>query len=150
MKKLNIVNKKAKFEYQFLQTLEAGISLLGTEVKSVKAGNVSMSDAYCLFKNGELYVKSLYIAEYEMGNINNHETRRDRKLLLKKPELRKLERRVQEKGFVIVPYKMYMSERGLIKLEIVLAQGKKSYDKRHTIKDRESKRDLDRIKKLNY
>jgi len=150
MKKLNIVNKKAKFEYQFLQTFEAGISLLGTEVKSVKAGNVSMSDAYCLFKNGELFVKSLYIAEYEMGNINNHETRRDRKLLLKKPELRKLERRVQEKGLVIVPYKMYMSERGLIKLEIVLAQGKKSYDKRHTIKDRESKRDLDRIKKLNF
>lgn len=150
MKQLNIVNKKAKFEYHFIQSIEAGISLVGTEVKSVKAGNVSMSDSYCLFKNGELFVKSLYIAEYEMGNINNHETRRDRKLLLKKPELRKLERRVQEKGFVIVPYRIYLSERGLIKLEIVLAQGKKSYDKRHTIKDRESKRDLDRIKKLKY
>jgi SsrA-binding protein len=149
MKQLKIVNKKAKFEYQFIQSLEAGISLVGTEVKSVKAGNVSMSDAYCLFKNGELYVKSLYIAEYEMGNINNHETRRDRKLLLKKSELKKLERRVFEKGYLIVPYKLYMSDRGFIKLEIVLAQGKKSYDKRHAIKDRESKRDLDRIKKLN-
>ena len=150
MKQLNIVNKKAKFEYHFIQTIEAGISLVGTEVKSVKAGNVSLADAYCLFKKGELFVKSLYIAEYEMGNINNHEPRRDRKLLLKKPELRKLERRVSEKGFSVIPYRMYLSDRGLIKIEIVLAQGKKAYDKRHTIKDRESKRDLDRIKKLNY
>ena len=150
MKQLNIVNKKAKFEYHFFQTYEAGISLVGTEVKSIKAGNVSLADAYCLFRKGELFVKSLYIAEYEMGNINNHETRRDRKLLLKKPELRKLERRVSEKGLSIVPYRIYLSERGLIKMELALAQGKKSYDKRTSIKDRESKRDLDRIKKLNY
>ena len=150
MKQLNIVNKKAKFEYHFLQTYEAGISLVGTEVKSIKAGNVSLADAYCLFRKVELFVKSLYIAEYEMGNINNHETRRDRKLLLKKPELRKLERRVSEKGLSIVPYRIYLSERGLIKMELALAQGKKSYDKRTSIKDRESKRDLDRIKKLNY
>lgn len=148
-KRLNIVNKKAKFEYEFLQKYEAGISLVGTEVKSVKAGNVNLNEAYCLFVNGELYLKAMYIAEYELGNINNHETKRDRKLLLRKPELRKLERRVNEKGLSIVPYKVYLTERGFIKIEIFLAQGKKSYDKRNSIKERDTKRELDRIKKLN-
>lgn len=148
-KHLNIVNKKAKFEYEFLQKYEAGISLVGTEVKSIKAGNVNLNEAYCLFVNGELYLKAMYIAEYELGNINNHETKRDRKLLLRKPELRKLERRVNEKGLSIVPYKVYLTERGFIKIEIFLAQGKKTYDKRNSIKERDTKRDLDRIKKLN-
>ena len=146
---IEITNRKAKFEYHFLQVFEAGISLVGTEVKSVKKGNVNLSDAYCIFKGDELYVKSMFIAEYSHGNIHNHETRRDRKLLLKKTELKKLQRKVKEKGFTIVPYKVYFSERGFIKLQIALAQGKRSYDKRQSIRERESKRDLDRLRKMN-
>lgn len=143
-----IVNRKAKFEYHFLQKYEAGITLVGTEVKSIKAGNANLRDAYCIFQHGELYIKSLYVAEYKHGNRNNHETRRDRKLLLKRAELKKLERRVNEKGLTLVPYKIYLSERGLIKVEISLAQGKKSYDKRKTIQERDQKRELDRLRKL--
>ena len=146
--RLNIVNKKAKFEYHFLQSFEAGIALKGTEVKSIKGGAVNLTEAYCLFKGNELYVKAMFIGEYDLGNINNHEPKRDRKLLLRRPELRKLARKVQEKGLSIVPYRVYFSERGHVKLEIVLAQGKKSYDKRNVIKDRESKRDLQRINKM--
>jgi SsrA-binding protein len=147
--KIEIVNRKAKFEFHFIQEFEAGIALVGTEVKSIKAGNVNLSDAYCLFKGDELYIKSMFIAEYSHGNINNHESRRDRKLLLRRPELNKLHKKVKEKGLSIVPYKVYFSERGIIKLQIALAQGKKVYDKRQSIKDRESKRDLDRLKKIN-
>jgi len=145
---LEIVNKKAKFEYHFLHTYEAGISLVGTEVKSIKAGNANLKDAYCLFWKGELILKSMFVAEYKFGNINNHETRRDRKLLLRRTELKKLERRVREKGYTIIPYKIYLTERGFIKLEIVMAQGKKAYDKRHSIKDKDMKRDLERIKRM--
>ena len=145
---IEIINRKAKFEYHFLAEFEAGIKLTGTEIKSIRNGEANLKDAYCLFKNGELWVKSMYIAEYKFGNQNNHETRRDRKLLLRKPELRKLERKVKEKGFSIVPYRMYISERGFAKLEIILGQGKKSYDKRETIKQRDNKRDLDRMKKM--
>ncbi len=148
-KEISIVNRKAKFEYQFLQTFEAGISLLGTEVKSIRNGNANLTDAYCLFKSPtELILKSLYIGEYEAGNQFNHETRRDRKLLLRKSELKKLHRRTTEKGLTIVPYKIYSGERRLIKIEIALAQGKKAYDKRNSIKERESKRDLDRLNKM--
>ena len=144
-----VKNRKAKFEYHLMQSFEAGMMLKGTEVKSLRKGEASLADAYCLFVNGELYIKSMFIAEYSHGNINNHETRRDRKLLLKKPELRKIEKRISEKGFTLVPYKIFFSERGYAKVEIFLAQGKKSYDKRESIKDRDSKRDLDRIKKMN-
>lgn len=144
-----VKNRKAKFEYQLLQGFEAGMMLKGTEVKSLRKGEASLADAYCHFVNGELYIKSMYIAEYSHGNINNHETRRDRKLLLKKPELKKIEKRISEKGFTLVPYKIFFSERGYAKVEIFLAQGKKAYDKRESIKDRDSKRDLDRIKKMN-
>lgn len=142
-----IINRKAKFEYSFLQELEAGVMLTGTEVKSLRNGNGNLNDAYCLFIGNELYIKSMYIGEYEYGNINNHEPRRDRKLLLKRPELKKLERKVTEKGLTLVPYKLYFSERGFAKVLIALAQGKKSFDKRQSIKERENKRDLDRIKK---
>lgn len=142
-----IVNRKAKFEYSFLQGFEAGIMLKGTEVKSLRAGNANLSDAYCLFVNGELFIKSLFIAEYDFGNINNHETRRDRKLLLKKSELKKIERRFTEKGLSVVPYKIFFSERGFAKVEVFLAQGKKEFDKRNTIKDKDMKRDMERIKK---
>ena len=143
-----IVNRKAKFEYHFIQTYEAGVTLVGTEVKSIKTGNANLTDAYCLFKNGELYIKNLYIAEYHFGNVHNHETRRDRKLLLKKTELKKIERRVNEKGNTVVPYRIYLNDRGIIKIEIHVAQGKKSYDKRDAIKAKDQKRDLDRMKKI--
>ena len=115
-KDIEIINRKAKFEYHFLAEFEAGILLTGTEIKSVRVGEVNLKDAYCLFKDGELWIKSMFIAEYKFGNQNNHETRRDRKLLLRKPELRKLEKKVKEKGFSIVPYKMFIGERGFAKI----------------------------------
>lgn len=142
-----IVNRKVKYEFHFIQEFTAGIMLTGTEVKALRDGNGNLSDAYCLFKDGELYIKSMYIGEYDHGNIHNHLPRRDRKLLLKKTELKKLDKRVKEKGLSIVPYKVFFSDRGIVKVDIVLGQGKKSYDKRDSIKDRDMKRDMDRIKK---
>lgn len=142
-----IVNRKARYEYHLTDSFEAGIVLQGTEVKSIKNGNANLSDAYCLFVGGNLIVKSLFIAEYEFGTIHNHPTRRDRRLLLRKNELKKLERKITEKGMTLVPYRIYFSERGFIKLELYLAQGKKSFDKRNSIKERENKRSLDRLKK---
>lgn len=143
-----IVNRKAKFEYHFLKEIEAGIVLCGTEVKSIRGGDANINDAFCYFNNGELMLKNMFIAEYKFGNINNHEERADRKLLLKKAELKKLERRVREKGLSLVPYRVYFSERGHIKVEVILGQGKKSFDKSQTIKDRDAKRDMERAKKL--
>ncbi len=145
--KIEITSRRARFEYHFVQEYDAGIMLTGTEIKSIRKSNANLNDAYCLFENGELWVKSLYIATYELGTDNNHEPRRDRKLLMRKTELRKLERRVKEKGFTIVPFKLFINERGLAKLSIALATGKKAFDKRETIKDRENKRDLDRMRK---
>lgn len=144
-----IVNRKAKFEYFFVQEFEAGMKLQGTEVKALRAGNAHMNDAYCSIENGELFIRNLYIAEYELGNVHNHEPKRTRKLLVRKPEIRKITKKVSEKGFTIVPYRIYFNDRGFAKIEIVLAQGKKAYDKRNSIKERDSKRDLDRMKK-NY
>ncbi len=143
-----IVNRKSQFEFHFIQTYEAGLVLTGTEVKALRQGMANLTDAYCLFDRGNLVVKSMYIAEYDHGTIYNHDARRDRRLLLRKPELKKLERRVTEKGYTIVPYKLYFNDRGFAKLEIALAQGKKAFDKRETIKERDSKRDLDRLKKI--
>lgn len=145
---IEIKNRKAAFEFKFLQEYEAGIQLTGTEIKSIRAGNANLNDAFCFFKKGELFVKNMFVAEYELGTIYNHETRRLRKLLLKKTELKKLEKRVSEKGFSIVPYRLYISERGFVKLEIQLAQGKKAYDKRDSIKERDNKREMDRLKKM--
>ena len=146
--RVEISNRRAAFEYHFEQEYEAGIALTGTEIKSIRAGNANINDAYCIFENGELWIRNMYIAEYEYGTDNNHEPRRSRKLLLRKTELRKLDRRVREKGFTIIPYKLYLSDRGFAKLLIELATGKKSFDKRETIKARDDKRDLDRIKKI--
>lgn len=145
---IDILNRKAKFEYQFIDTYEAGIVLTGTEIKSIRKGQANLRDAYCIFKDGELFVRSLFIAEYEQGNQFNHDTRRIRKLLLKRQELRKMEKKVKEKGFTIVPYRLYINERGFAKVEIALAQGKKSYDKRESIKQKDMKRDMARIKKI--
>lgn len=145
--KIEVVNRRAGFEYHFVQSYDAGLLLSGTEIKSIRTGNVNLSDAYCIFEGGELWVRNMYIAEYKLGTDNNHEPRRNRKLLLRKPELRKLERRVKEKGFTIVPYKLFINDRGYAKLTIELATGKKSFDKRETIKQRDDKRSLDRMKK---
>lgn len=143
-----IVNRRATFEYHFVTRYEAGIALMGTEIKAYRAGHVNLNDAYCLFEKGELYVHNLYIAEYENGTYSNHVPRRLRKLLLRRGELRKLERKASEKGFTIVPYRMYLSERGFVKLEIALAQGKKAYDKRDAIREKDNKREMDRLKKI--
>lgn len=142
-----IVNRKAKFEYHFHQIMEAGLVLTGTEVKSLRAGNANLNDAYCTIKDGMIEIRSMYIAEYEQGNQFNHDPRRTRQLLLRKAEINKLDRRVKEKGMTLVPYRIYFNERGIAKIEIALAQGKKSYDKRESIKERDAKRDLDRVKK---
>lgn len=147
-KKIEVVNRRASHEFFLTEKYEAGIMLRGTEIKSIRAGRVNLTDAFCTFDHGELYVRSLFISEYENGTYANHEPRRTRKLLLRGKELKKLERKVKEKGFTIVPYRMYLSERGFIKLEIALAQGKKSFDKRDTIKEKENKRELDRMKKI--
>lgn len=147
---IEIVNRRAEHEYHFIELVEAGIMLQGTEIKSIRAGNVNLRDAYCFFKKEELYVKSLFIAEYENGTYANHEPRRTRKLLLRRQELRKLERRVKEKGFTIVPYRLYVNDRGLAKLEVALSQGKKTYDKRESIKQKDLKRDMERMKKIKF
>lgn len=146
-KQIEIINRKAAYEYEFLDELTAGIQLMGTEIKSIRSGNVNMRDAYCVFKKGELWLRSMFIAEYKQGNQFNHEERRTRKLLLKKREIRKWEKKVKEKGFTIVPYRLHVNERGFAKIDIVLAQGKKVHDKRESIKRKDNKRALERAKK---
>lgn len=147
-KSTQIVNRKAEHEFAFVKKYEAGIILNGTEVKALREGMANLSDAFCYFIKNELFVKSMFIAEYANGNIYNHEARRLRKLLLRNSEIKVLLRRVAEKGLTIVPYKIYFNERGIAKLEICLAQGKKSYDKRDSIKERDNKREMDRLKKI--
>jgi len=142
-----IRNRRVEFEFKLLNTFEAGLILTGTEVKSLREGHANLNDAYCYIRQGELFVRNMFISEYNLGTYNNHDPRRPRKLLLTRNELNKLEKKVKEKGFTIVPVRLYFSERGLAKLEIALAQGKKSYDKRHSIKEKDTKRDLDRLKR---
>ena len=145
---INIKNKKAWFEYEILDTFIAGLQLQGTEIKSIRAGKAGLVDSYCQFFQGELYVKNMHIAEYFFGSINNHEAKRERKLLLQKRELQKLERKIKESGFTIVPLRLFLNEKGLAKLEIGLARGKKVYDKRETLKQKDTKRDMDRAMKF--
>lgn len=144
---INIKNKKAYFEYYILEEFTAGLQLLGTEIKSIREGKININDAFCTFLNDRLYVRNMHIAEYSHGSFYNHELKRDRALLLNKKELRKLREKGEEKGYTIVPLRMFISERGFAKLQIGLAQGKKVYDKRDTIKDRESKIEMDRAMK---
>ena len=141
---IEINNRKASYLYNFIDTFEAGIQLTGTEIKSIRQGKANLNDAYCVFNKGELFVKNMYIAPYEYGSYYNHETRRDRKLLLKKTELKKLDRKVKERGCTIIPFRLFVNMRGLAKLEIALTQGKKSHDKSQIIKERDIKRDMDR------
>jgi len=137
-------NKKAGFEYHLLEKFTAGLVLAGTEIKAIRSGKVSIAEAYCVFVGEEIWVKNMHIAEYAFGNIYNHEPKRDRKLLLSKREIKKLRSKNVEKGVTIVPLTLFINEKGLAKLEISLAKGKKLYDKRDTIKDRDVIRDHDR------
>ena len=141
---INIKNKRASFDYEFVDTYTAGIVLTGTEIKSIRMGKASLVDTFCYFIRGELWVKNMHIAEYFYGSYNNHTTRRDRKLLLNRKELRKLERDSQAPGFTIVPTRLFINEKGLAKLVIALAKGKKQFDKRETLKEKDARREMDR------
>lgn len=146
--KVNIQNKKAHFEYEILDRYTAGIVLTGTEIKSIRSSRASIAESFCEFnEGGELFIINMTIEPYEFGTHYNHKPKADRKLLLNKKELKKLQKDVQAKGLTVVPLLLYISEKGYAKLDIALAKGKKFFDKRETIKDRENKRDLDRIKK---
>lgn len=146
-KNVNILNKRAKFDFEIFDKYQAGIVLTGTEIKSIRLGKASIAESFCEFHHGELFVINSHIEEYLYGTHFNHKTKSDRKLLLQKRELRKLEKDSQNKGLTIIPLRLFTNEKGLAKLEIALCRGKKNYDKRETIKERDTKRDLDRIKK---
>ena len=141
---IQIRNKRASFDYEFIETYEAGIVLVGTEIKSLRAGKASLQDAFCYFVNGELYVKGMNIATYFWGSWNSHEPTRDRKLLLTKRELRHLALAVKTKGLTIVAVRLYIADNGYAKLHIALARGKKEYDKRQSIKEKDMRREMDR------
>ncbi len=144
---INIKNRKAKFEYEFLETYVAGIKLAGTEIKAIRMGKASITESFCEFQNNELFVINMHVEEYSHATHFNHNPKSERKLLMQKRELRKLEKEVKNSGLTIIPINLFINDKGLAKLKITLAKGKKLYDKRETIKDRESKRRLDRIKK---
>jgi SsrA-binding protein len=135
-------NRQAYYEYFIDDKFDAGMVLTGTEVKSLRAGKASFNDAYCYINKGELYIKSLHIAEYSHGTANNHDPLRERKLLLTKRELKKIESKIKEKGITVVPLRIFFSEKGLAKIEIGLGKGKKLYDKRETIKQRDTQREM--------
>lgn len=145
--KINIQNKRAKFEYEILDKYTAGIVLAGTEIKSIRMGKANITDSFCEFNNGELFAINTHIEEYSFGTHYNHKAKSERKLLLNRRELKSLEKSVQTKGLTIVPLRLFINEKGLAKMELALGKGKKLYDKRETIKDRENKRNLDRLKK---
>lgn len=145
--KIYIKNKRATFDYEILERFVAGIQLYGTEIKSIRGGHASLPDSFCYFNNNELWVKGMRIAEYFYGTFNNHAPERERKLLLKRKELNKLERKIKESGLTIIPLALFINEKGLAKLEIGLAQGKKQYDKRETLKLKDAKREMERVQK---
>lgn len=141
---IRIKNKRASFEYFLLDKLVAGIVLTGTEIKSIRAGKANLSDSYCVLKGNEMFVVGMHISEYENGTYNNHDPKRDRKLLLTKKELRKMKSKVNEKGLTIVPVVMFINENGLAKVEIALAKGKHYFDKRESLKEKQTKREMER------
>ena len=145
--KINIKNKRATFDYEILEEWVAGVVLVGTEIKSIRAGKASMVDTYCYFDRGELWIRGVNIAEYAWGTCNNHTPRRDRKLLLTARELQKLERASQDKGLTIVGLRLFLTERGLAKIAFGLARGRKAYDKREYLKENDAKREMDKAMK---
>lgn len=145
VKDVNIKNRRATFDYEIVETFTAGIVLTGTEIKSLRMGKASLVDTFCYVDCGEVWVKNMYIAEYFYGTYNNHSARRDRKLLLQRKEIRRLEKDGKEAGFTIVPLKLFINGKGLAKLVIGLARGKKEYDKRQSIREREDRRNMARF-----
>jgi SsrA-binding protein len=143
-----IKNKKASHDYEFLEKFVAGIILSGTEIKSLRLGKSTLSDSYCFFNNGELFIRGMHIAEYWWGNLNNHDPLRERKLLLTSRELRKIERKIKESGLTIIVIKVFINDRGLAKAEIAISKGKKEYDKRETLKRKDHTREMDRMRKV--
>ena len=141
-------NRKAKFNYEIEEEIEAGIILLGSEIKSIREGKISFNDAYCLFDKNELWLRGFYIAEYKLGTVNNHIAVHDRKLLLTQRELKRLQTKMKEKGFTLVPLRIFFNEKNFVKVEIGLARGKKVHDKRESIKEKDVKRELSRS--VNY
>ena len=147
-KQVNILNKRARFDYEILDRYTAGIVLAGSEIKSIRLGKASIAESFCEFQNGELFAINTNIEEYAFSRNFSHTPKSERKLLLNKKELKSLEKSVQNKGLTIIPLRLFTNEKGLAKLEIGLGRGKKNYDKRETMKERDTKRDLDRIKKI--
>lgn len=146
---LNIKNKRAFFDFEILDTYTAGIMLTGTEIKSIRAGKAHVNEAFCQMKKGDLYIVNMHINEYEFGTYLNHEPRRMRKLLLNKRELKQINKKITEKGLTVIPIKVFLTERGLAKMEIAVAKGKKTHDKRQSIKSKDIKRETDRVMR-NY
>lgn len=140
-------NKRATFDYELIDKYTAGIQLYGTEIKSIREGKASLVDSYCVFNNDELWVKNLHISEYKFGSFSNHEVRRERKLLLNRKELNKIFKATRETGLTITTVKLFINEKGMAKLEIAVAKGKKDYDKRNSLKEKEDKRTMDRVMK---
>ena len=145
---MNIKNKKAAFEYFFIETFTAGIVLTGTEIKSIRAGKASLVDAYCMIVNGEMWVKGMNVSPYFYGSYNNHEMKRDRKLLLTRREIARLESATKQTGYTIVPLLVFIDEHGRAKVDIALCKGKKAFDKRQTLKEKEDRREMDRAMKV--
>lgn len=146
-KTINIKNKRAKFEYHLLDTFTAGIVLTGTEIKSIRDSKASILEAYCVFDNGEVFIRNMHITAYENGSFYNHRPRSDRKLLLNKKEIQKIEKWLKVKGNTVIPLKIFLSEKGYAKMDIATAQGKKLHDKRQDLKEQDDKRDMDRAMK---
>jgi len=144
---INIKNRRATFDYEIIETFTAGIVLTGTEIKSIRQGKAGLTDTYCLVENNEVWMKGMYIAEYSYGSYNNHATHRDRKLLLTRKEITKIAKAAQQPGYSIVPLRLFIDEKGYAKVDIAVARGKKQYDKRQSIKEREDKRSIDRMLK---
>jgi SsrA-binding protein len=142
---INIRNKRATFDYELIETFTAGIVLTGTEIKSIRLGKASLVDSFCVFEKNDLWVKNIHIAEYFYGSYNNHNARRDRKLLLNRSELRKIARITKQSGFTIIPTRLFINNKGLAKLIIGVGKGKKEYDKRQSLREKEDKRDMDRM-----
>ena len=142
---ITIKNKRASFDYELLETFTAGLVLTGTEIKSIRLGKASLVDTFAIVKRGEVWVKNMYVAEYFFGTYNNHAPRRDRKLLLNRKEIRRLQTAAKDRGFTLVPTRLFINERGLAKLVLAIARGKKEYDKRQSIRERDDRREMDRM-----
>jgi SsrA-binding protein len=147
--KVLIKNKRASFDYEFIEMFTAGIVLTGTEIKSIRLGRASLVDTYCVIVNGDVWVKNMYIAEYFYGTYNNHVARRERKLLLNKKEIRNIDSAAKNSGFTVVPTKLFINDKGLVKIVIAIAKGKKEYDKRQSLKEKDDKREMKRAFKMS-